>query len=82
MKKKKSTKSEIILPNDSGIILPGKKVKKEETISTMIQIPFVFRTGEKMEDIVDRLDLVFTDERNKTLGAIGKLLGIKVNFEN
>lgn len=78
----KKTKSGIIVPDNSDIIVPGKeKKKKEEVISTMIQIPFVFNTGQTMEEVITNLDEVIKKERVATINAIGKLLGISVNWE-
>lgn len=78
--KKPNKKSSIILP-DSKIVIPGKQPKPVETISTMIQIPFVFNTASSMDEIINHLDEVFKSERVKTINAIGELLGIKVVWE-
>jgi hypothetical protein len=75
----KKTKSGIIVP-DEGVVVPGKK--KVDTISTMIQIPFVFNTGQKMDEVIEKLDEAITNERKTAIGAIGKLLGVKVNWED
>lgn len=69
--KTKKTK-DIIIPN---------KIKKNELMNMVLHVPFQFNTGDKIEAITEKLDKVFTDQRNKTLEAIAKILGLKINWE-
>lgn len=70
--KTKKTK-DIIIPN---------KINKNELMNMVLHVPFQFNTSDKIESITEKLDKVFTDQRNKTLEAIAKILGLKINWEN
>jgi len=64
---------------NNNVVFPQ---KKDELMNMILHVPFQFKTTESMDDITKRLDTVFTNQRNKTLEAIAKILGLKINWEN
>lgn len=63
----------------NNVVVPQ---KKDDLINMILHVPFQFKKSETMEEITERLDTVFTNQRNKTLEAIAKVQGLKINWEN
>jgi len=72
MKKKNNKVMDLSVP---------RKFKENELMNMVLHVPFQFNTSDKIEKITENLDKVFTDQRNKTLEAIAKILGLKINWE-